>query len=228
MGKKKKRNRLFLVIAAVSVFAVILALIVFSGSPLTQEVTPGVKIGDEFVYDITSSWNSDDPNATIVDRYVQLNMTEWYKITVTDVNGSKVSIETIWRFTNETEIESTSTMDVNTGTAYPSNAFWAIYAANLEKNDRIRPSGSSRAIVNETETKDYTSGTREINVVSLTEQYYDADDPTYSTTWTEFMNTKFDKQTGMLVEFHDISFYTNPAQTMTIAWILEETNVWDV
>jgi len=228
MGKKRKRNQLFLVIAVLLVSAIILALIVFSGTPLTQEVTPGVKIGDVFIYDITSSWHSDDPNTTVGDYYVQLNTTEWYKITVTNVNGSNVSIETVWRFTNETEIESTSNMDVNTGIAYPHNAFWAIYAANLEKNDRIRPSGASRAVVNETETKDFTSGTREINVVSLTEQYYDADDPTYSTTWTEYMNTKFDKQTGMLVEFNDISFYTNPGQTTSISWILKETNVWEV
>ncbi|MFW9831502.1 MAG: hypothetical protein ACFFD8_06980 [Candidatus Thorarchaeota archaeon] len=226
--RKKKRNRLFLVIAVASILAIILALVIFSGSPFSQDVTPGVKVGDEFIYDITSSWNSDDPNATLVDYYVELNMTEWYKITVTDVNGTKVSIKTIWRFANETEIESNSNIDVKTGILYPSNSFWAIYASNLEKNDLIRPSGLTRAVVNETETKDFVSGIREINVVSLTEQYYDADDPTYSTTWTDYMNTKFDKETGILVEFHDISIYTNPGQIMTISWILKETNVWDV
>ena len=228
MMRNKKKYRLLIAISAVLVITVFLAVTIFLSSPLANEVLPGVKIGDEFTYDITSSWNSDDPNATVVNYYVQLNTTEWYKIAVTDVNGSKVSIETTWRFANETEIEQTSTMDVNTGVAYPYNAFWAIYAANLQKNDRIRPSGASRAIVNETETKEYTSGPREINVVSLTEQYYDADDPTYSTTWNEYMVTEFDKKTGMLVEFHDISIYSNPGQTMTVSWILIETNVWEV
>ena len=228
MMKKKNKYRLLIAISAVLVITVLLAVTIFLGSPLANEVTPGVRVGDEFIYDITSSWDSDDPNATVVDYYVQLNTTEYYKIAVTDVNGSKVSIKTIWRFANETEIEQKSTMDVNTGIAYPYNAFWAIYAANLQKNDRIRPSGASRAIVNETETKEYTSGLREINVVSLTEQYYDADDPTYSTTWNEYMVTEFDKQTGMLVEFHDISIFNNPSQTYTISWILLETNVWDI
>lgn len=228
MMKKKNKYRLLIAISAVLVITVLLAVTIFLGSPLANEVTPGVRVGDEFIYDITSSWDSDDPNATVVDYYVQLNTTEYYKIAITDVNGSKVSIKTTWRFANETEIEQTSTMDVNTGIAYPYNAFWAIYATNLQKNDRIRPSGASRAIVNETETKEYTSGLREINVVSLTEQYYDADDPTYSTTWNEYMVTEFDKQTGMLVEFHDISIYSNPGQTMTVSWILIETNVWEV
>ena len=227
MGKRK-RSRLILISVVAIILTVVSAVIIFVGSPSNQGVAPGVNVGDEFLYEIKSSWNSNDPNATLVDYYVQLNMTEWYKITVTDVNGSKVSINTVWRFKNETEIKSTSTMNVETGIAYPSNAFWAIYAANLQENDRIRPLGASQAVVNETETREYASGSREINIVSLTEQYYDADDPTYATTWTEYMNTKFDKQTGMLVEFHDISMYTNPAQTMTITWMLRETNVWNV
>ncbi len=227
MGKRK-RSRLIPIPVIAIILAVVLAVIVFVGSPSSQGVAAGVNVGDQFIYEIKSSWNSDDANATLVDYYVQLNMTEWYKITVTDVNDSKVSINTVWRFKNETEIESSSTMNVKTGIAFPSNAFWAIYAANLEENDRIRPLGASQAVVNETETREYASGPREINIVSLTEQYYDADDPTYATTWTEYMNTKFDRQTGMLVEFHDISIYTNPAQTMTITWILRETNVWDI
>ncbi len=227
MGKRK-RSRLIPIPVIAIILAVVLAVIVFVGSPSSQGIAAGVNVGDQFIYEIKSSWNSDDANATLVDYYVQLNMTEWYKITVTDVNDSKVSINTVWRFKNETEIESSSTMNVKTGIAFPSNAFWAIYAANLEENDRIRPLGASQAVVNETETREYASGPREINIVSLTEQYYDADDPTYATTWTEYMNTKFDRQTGMLVEFHDISIYTNPAQTMTITWILRETNVWDI
>lgn len=224
----KKRSRLLLFAAAALTLAIILVLIVFVGSPSNQQVTPGVKVGDEFIYDITGSWNSDDPNATLVEYFVELNMTEWFKITVTDVNGSKVSIDTIWRFANETEIKGTSTVNVETGIVYPTTAFWAIYASNLKENDRIRPAGPTSAVVNETITKTYPSGTREINVVSLSEIYYNADDPTYSTTWTDYMNTKFDKQTGVLVEFHNLSIYTNPEQTTTISWILKETNVWDV
>lgn len=225
---KRKRSRWLLLVAVVLIVVVVLAFIIFSGSPSSEEALPGVAVGDEFIYDIKTAWSSNDPNAILNEYYVQLNTTEWYKITITDVNGSTVSLSTVWRFTNGTEVEGTSTLNVKTGTAYPYNAFWGVYVANLEVNDRIRPSGATQAVVNDTTTRDYVSGTREINVVSLSEEYYDADDPTYSTTLTEHMNIKFDKQKGMLVEFHDISIYTKPSQTYTVSWILEETNVWDV
>jgi hypothetical protein len=227
MGKKKK-SRLLIVAAVTLILAVVLALIIFLGSTSSQAIVPGVKVGDEFIYDIKTAWSSNDSNATLDNYYVELNMTEWYKIAVTDVNGSKVTINTIWRFTNATEVDATSTLRVDTGIAYPTNAFWGIYAANLNVNERIRPLGVTHAIVNETIPRDYTSGTREINVIQLDEQYYDADDPFGNTTWTDFMNVKFDKQTGMLVEFHNISMFTNPSQTYTLSWILLETNVWDV
>jgi hypothetical protein len=224
----KKRSRLPLIAAVTLIVVIVLALIVFLGIQPNQGVVSGVQTGDEFVYDIKGFWSSNDPNATLIDYYVELNMTAWYKITITDVNNSKVSISTVWRFTNETEITGTSTVDVDTGIIFPSDAFWAIYAANLNANDRLRPSGGGPATINETATRDYTSGTRETNFVSLTLQYYDADDPTGTRTWTEIMSTKFDRQTGMLVEFRDISLFTNPSQTATIAWTLKESNVWAV
>ena len=225
----KKRSRLRLIVAVAVVIVIVLALVIFLVAQATpQGVVPGVKVGDEFVYDIKGFWSSTDPNATMTDYYVQLNMTDWYKITVTDVDGSKVSINTTWRFTNGTELTGTNSVDVDTGTVYPSTAFWAIYAANLKENDRARPTGASPAIVNETTTRDYASGARETNFVSLTQQLYDADDPTGTRTWTEIMNIKFDKQTGILVEFRDISLITNPSITTNIAWTLKESNVWDV
>jgi hypothetical protein len=224
----KKRSRLRLIVAVALVIVIVLALIIFLGAQATQGVVPGVKAGDEFVYDIKGFWSPTDPNTTMSDYFVQLNMTDSYTIMVTDVTGSEVSISTTWRFTNGTELTGTNTVDVDTGVVYPSDAFWAIYAANLKENDRARPSGVSQATINETETRDYTSGARETNFVSLTEQYYDADDPTGTRTWTEIMNTKFDKQTGILVEFRDISLYTNPSITTNIAWTLKDSNVWDV
>jgi hypothetical protein len=224
----KKRSRLPLIAAVALVIIIVLALIIFLGAQATQGVAPGVKAGDEFVYDIKGFWSSTDPNASITDYYVQLNMTDSYRITVINVTGSEVSISTTWRFTNGTELIGTNTVNVDTGTVYPSDSYWAIYAANLKENDRARPSGVSQAIVNETAPRDYASGARETNFVSLTEQYYDADDPTGTRTWTEIMNTKFDKQTGMLVEFRDISLFTNPSVTTNIAWTLKESNVWNV
>jgi len=223
----KKRSRRILFIAILLVVIIILAFVIFLGSESGQ-VVPGVEEGDEFIYDVKGFWGSNDPNVTLPENFLQLNMTEWYKITVTGVSDSQVSIDTTWRFTNETELKGTGTVNVETGIYYPTNGFYGVYAANLKTNDRLRPSGIDHSTINQTSTRDYASGTRETNTVSLILQYYDADDPSYSTTWTEYITIHFDRQTGMLVELRDINLYTNPQQTLTIVWKIKESNVWTV
>jgi hypothetical protein len=226
MGKKRSRRTLFIAITLVVI--VVLALVIFLVSQPSQVAVPGLKAGDVFIYDVMGFWSSDDPNATLPEAFLQLNMTEWYQITVTEVSGAEVSISTTWRFTNETELTGTGTVNVETGIHYPTEGFWAIYASNLKENDQLRPLGPDRSTINETVTRDYGDGTRETNRLSLVLEYYDADDPTGSTTWTEYSNIHFDRQTGMLVELRDISVYTNPQQTLTILWKLKESNVWTV
>ena len=220
----KKRTQAIL-IAIVLVVIIVLAFMIYVG---LQTGPAGVKEGDEFVYDIMGIWSTNDPNATIPEAFPQLNMTEWYKITVTGVSDAEVSINTTWRFTNGTELTGTGTVDVETGIYYPTEGFWAIYAANLRENDRLRPIGPDRSTINGTTTRDYVGGARETNRLSLVLQYYDADDPTYSTTLTEYMNVQFDRRTGMLVELLDMSVYTNPQLTLTVVWEIKSSNVWTV
>jgi hypothetical protein len=225
----KKRSRVILFLAIVLFIIIILAFIIFTnlGFQSAQVAVPGVTEGDVFTYDVMGLWSSTDPNATMPESFLQLNMTEWYRVTVTGVSGTEVSIDTTWRFTNGTELKGTGSVNVETGISY--GGFWAIYATNLNANDLVRPLGPDRSTVNETITREYgAGGTRETNRVSLVLQYYDADDPTFSTTWTEYSNTHFDRQTGMLVELRDINMYTNPQQTTTIVWKIKESNVWTI
>jgi hypothetical protein len=225
----KKRSRRILFIAILLVVIIILAFVIFLGSQSGQ-VVPGVKEGDEFIYDVKGFWSSSDPNATMQETFLQLNATEWFKVTVTGVSGSEVLINTTWRFTNKTELTGQGTVNVETGICYPTNGFYGIYAANLQVNDRLRPLGPDYSTVNQTSTRDYASGTRETNTVSLILSYYNADDADDSTisTWTEYINTHFDRQTGILVELRDTNMYTNPQQTLTIVWALKESNVWTI
>ena len=183
-------------------------------------------MGDEFVYDIRGFWSATDPSTQMPETFLQLNMTEAYRITVTKVSGPEVSIAAIWRFTNGTEFKGTGTINVATGMYSPTEGFWAIYGANFKANDRIRPLGIDRAYVNETINLNYPSGTREINRVSLIREYVDANDT--SSTWTEYISINFDKKTGMLVDLLDRSVYSSPQQTLTITWKLKESNVWTV
>jgi hypothetical protein len=228
MGKKRSRKILFIAITIILVVVIILAFVIFLGSQPVQ-IVPGVKEGDEFIYDVMGFWNSNDPNATLPEAFLQLNMTEWYQITVTGVSDAEVSINTTWRFNNGTELKGTGTVNVETGIYYPTEGFWAIYAANLKADDRLRPLGPDQSTINETTTRNYGAGsTRETNRVSLVLQYYDADDPTFSTTLTEYINTHFDRQTGMLVELRDISVYSKPQMTLIILWKIKDSNVWAV
>jgi hypothetical protein len=227
----KKRSRLILVLAIVSAIIIILAFIAFTqlGSQAAQDAVPGVNVGDTFTYDIRGYYSSNDPNATIPENFPQINMTEWFRIVVTEVSGSEVTINTTWRFSNETELNGINTIDVETGINNPIDGFWAIYASNLRANDRTRPNGPDQSTINATSPKEYSSGvTRETNTLSLVQNYYDADDPTYGTTLTEYMQADFDKQTGMLVQLSDISDYTNPGMRLALLWTLMDTNVWAV
>jgi hypothetical protein len=223
----KKRSRLPLIAAVVVIVVILVALVIFSGMQSGQGLTPGVKVGDEFIFDIIGS-SSASPNATVPETFYQINMTELYKVTVTDVNGTKVSIDTKWRFENGTEFDIAGYVKIDSGTVFPSNGFWPIYASNLKVDDMVRPV-MGQLTVNDTDTKEYASGvTREINTVSWTEELYDRDDPTGGTTLNKFTIIQFDRETGMLVQLTDIQIYNNPQLTLTTTWKLKESNVWAV
>ena len=226
----KKRSRVIL-LAILSVIIIIVAFVIFIylGSQSGPVAVSGVNAGDEFTYDIKGFWSSSDPDVTPSESFLQFNLTEWYKVTVTGVSDAEISINTTWRFNNGTELEGTGTVNVETGITYPTGGFWAIYTANLRAGDYVRPMGVDRSTINETTTRYYgAGGTRETNSILLILEYYDADDPTYSTTWTDYMNTYFDRQTGMLVELRDTNVYTNPQRTLTILWTIKDTNVWTI
>jgi hypothetical protein len=228
--KKRSRSRLILGLAVLTAVIIVLAFITYTylNAQSAHAAVPGVKAGDVFTYTIRGFYSSNDPNATMPENFLELNTTDWYRITVTNVSDAQVSIDTAWHFSNGTELDGSGYVNVETGINYPTQGFWAIYAANLKAGDNVRPNGPDRSTINETITKDYGATTRKTNHLSLVMQYYDANDPTYTKTWTEYMQTYFDQQTGILVQFSDISMYTNPTMTLTTTWTLKDTNVWTI
>ena len=224
MKQKRSRNLIYLAIAVI----VIVAFVIYTslGSQGETGVVPGVRVGDEFTYSINGFFSSNDPNATAPEGFMELNMTEWFKVLVTDVSDQDVTVSTTWRFTNGTELNATSSINVDTGIPYPTNGFYPIYAANLKANDYIRPHGPDRSTINETSNRQYASSTRQTNRRTISIPAYDENDP--SRTWIETPTIYFDKQTGMLVELRDVNVYTNPQMTLTVLWKLMDTNVWKV
>ena len=222
----KKRSRVVFLLIIVLFTILILAVIIFAnlGTQSAQMVS-GVTEGDVFTYDVKGLWKSNDPNATISDSLLQLNMTEWCRVTITNVSDPQISLHTVWQFKNGTEIEANGKMDIETGIS--SGGFWAIYAANLRANDRTRPLGIDQSTVNETITRDYgAGGTRETNRLLLTAQFYNINDPTRM--YIDYRTIQFDKQTGILVELRNEEAYNNPEMTEIILWKLTDSNVWTV
>jgi hypothetical protein len=222
---RKKRSRLILLVAVVLIIIVVVAAIILVNlGNQSSQLVAGVKVGDTFTYELEGLWEPNDPNATLSDNIVQLNMTEWYRVTVTNVSDPNISIHTVWRFKNGTEIEEDGKVDIETG--FSSGGFWAIYAANLDAGELTHPKGPDRVTINSTTTIEYPDGKREINSLMLVQQFYNIEDP--SRIYSDYRTIQFDKQTGILVEFRNDNVYNNPKMTETIWWKLVDSNVWTV
>ena len=214
---------------AIAITAVI-CIIAFSASfftrPPAKTYKAGVAAGDTFTYSIKGIATKIDVNATIPESTADLNSTEWYRVEITDVNDSKVYFNATWRFFNETEIQVSGKVDIETGMDN-SPDFWAIYASDLEVNDFARPLREVGDNINATLMRDYKDSFRETNYLSLPERMrYDADDP--SRTVTEYISIYFDKESGMLVELRDSMLYTNPEVLVIFEWKIIDSTVWTI
>jgi hypothetical protein len=227
MVKKLYITILIAVILCVIASAAILLNQPFSNQPPATTVVAGVAVGGTFTYDIKGLARVIDSNATIPENFFQLNMTKWYRVTITHVTNAEVSFNTTWRFSNGTEIEKTGKVNIETGKDN-SLDFWAIYASGLNAGEFARPFGTDRLAINATEERTYNDGERETNRVSLENQFYDADDPTLSRTYDDYLSIYFDKQTGMLVELVDVKLYSSPQIILTLQWKIIESNVWNI
>jgi hypothetical protein len=188
-------------------------------------VAPGVAAGNYFTYRIIGISDLIGENASSPASFSEINMTDWYRVTITSVSGSEVEFNTTWRFANGTEIERTGYVNVATGD--DNQVFWAIYPANLKLNDYVSPQGSDNTIVNDTETRTYASGTRQTNIMTLQNEFVDTSDPALRTC-DDYMYVHFDRATGMLVELRDMRVYSDPEVILTTEQVLIDSNVWTV
>ncbi|MCK5562699.1 hypothetical protein KAI30_00885, partial [Candidatus Bathyarchaeota archaeon] len=166
------------IIFCIIVFAAIFVNQPFVNQPPASTVVAGVAVGDTFTYSIRGFATKIDANATIPEGTSQLNMTEWFKVTITDVNNSKVYFSSIWRFLNGTEVQKTGKVNIETGIDN-SPDFWAIYASGLNAGDLARPIREGLSI-NATDPRTYKDGERETNYVSLERLRYDTEDPSHT------------------------------------------------
>jgi hypothetical protein len=214
-----------LVILAIATAAIVYATQTFLKSGVTN-VKVGVNVGDTFTYKLIGTSDLFSPDAVTPASLSEYNNTDYYQVTITGINGSIVSFDTVWQFTNGTAVQTSEWVDLSTGA--DNGDFWAIYASNLNVNNLLRSKGFDGLIVNSTDTQTYTSSTRQRNFWSIENVFTDINDPTGNTQQYNYMSVYFDKQTGMLIDLTNWQEYNNPQYTIIISWQLTNSTVWGV
>ncbi len=226
----KKRSNLKVYIAVTAVIVLVIAA--FAGIYLlnsgSKPVTVGVRVGDTFTYSIVGTSEFAEEGTNDTPGFDQYNQTDYFKITITDVTGTNVSMDSVWRFLNGTQLSYKQTLDIASGNKTDANGFWAIYPANLTAKDLLRPVGADGRIVNKTITQVYTSGNRDTNFWFINNQFYDSRDTSYGTLMYDYRNIYFDKVTGVLTSYDEYQVFNNPQMQEVISWRLVSTSVWDV
>jgi hypothetical protein len=222
-------NKLYIAIVLLTVLIVASSAIIYAMSTASvKPVKVGVNVGDTFTY-ILQGVSNLGIDATEPSWFMQYNNTDYYRVTITDVNVTSVTMDTTWKMLNGTETRLVQTIDLATGMKTDQLAgFWALYASNLNKGDLLRPRGFDGLIVNSTDTKTYADSTRQRNIWSLQNDFFDTTDPTFSTYRNEFTTVFFDKETGMLDTLTNVQQYNNPSMALIITWQLVSSSVWTV
>ncbi|MGA3061538.1 MAG: hypothetical protein ABSD92_14410 [Candidatus Bathyarchaeia archaeon] len=230
MAIKKKRlsSKALVAIILIVVLAIASAAIVYVATQSSSKPTePGVHVGDTFTYSLMGNSILFSQDASTPAYLSEYNETNYYKVIITGVNGLVVSFNTIWQFTNGTEIQNADTIDLSTGNY--SGDFWAIYPTNLNINNKLYPKEpNTELIVNNTGSQPYSSGNRTTDYWSIEKEFTDTNDPTHSTTMDNLIEVYFDKQTGMLDYLDNVLEYNNPEYNILITWQLTNSTAWGV
>ena len=221
MGKKRSWTVYLLVILVFTILIVTVIILTYSG---TENLTrlPGVSVGDTFTFDVSSFWSPSAANAVVPQGLLEINQTELFRVTITDVTDTMVTTFDVWLLENGTVRNSTGLVNVETG--YNSGGFWPVVAANLGKNDLLHPAGQNGITVDETIMREYPSGARETNHFTFN---YEGNDENYGYYIAE-SDYYFDRATGMLVELYDRSTFLSTNMQGAILWKIKESNVWVV
>ena len=197
------------------------------GIKLVQaQVTVGVSPGDMFEYNMYSVWSSDFSN-TPPAELVELNRTEWVRVTVTEISGSKINVHVTTHYRNGTEAEVDGFSDIDTGETTPSEVPPFI-SANLDSFDAINPSAPDPYYVNATLVRDYANSQRETNLLRFEETSVSSEVGEY----TRNSDYYFDKNTGVLVEYLFEFSYTGLSSMRYVklvssnVWVIPEFPVW--
>jgi hypothetical protein len=229
MYKKRSRKNLYFALILIVILAVSVAAIVYATQFSKPAAVPvGVHVGDTFTYKLTGESVLGSVDAVTPAYLSAYNDTDYYQITITGIVASNVSFNTVWRFTNGTEITTPQIMDIASGNKSDASGFWAIYPANLKVSDLLRPTGFDGIKVNATESQAYGATNRTRDFWQIENQFQDTNDPTGNTMRDDYIGVYFDQHTGMLTTLTNVQRYNNPQYNIIITWQLTSSNVWAV
>lgn len=201
-----------------------------------QTRTPGVSEGNSFKYlfffDANMS-NLDYLLPSMFDAVMeQAKSIDSMELTITKVQGSIISAQTVMQFKNGTRQTTTGTTDIATGQG---DFTMFLIAANLNANDLVYQ-GNTGERINGTITRTYPAGQRQVNYQSISMEY-NVTDEELSTFNIEGplqqTNTQviyWDKTTGSLVEM-SYQMTTRSQQTnadISIEVKLAQSNVYTI
>jgi len=157
---KKSHTKAYLALLLAIILIVAAGATAWAVLSVPKPPTVGVKAGDTFTYGIKGMVNLFAEDAVPTEGFDNYNQTDYFKVTVTDVTGTNVTTHSVWRFLNGTELTYDENFDVTTGKE--GLVFWAIYPADLNIGDLLRPNGYDETTVNNTYSRTYTSGGFEV------------------------------------------------------------------
>jgi hypothetical protein len=197
-----------------------LLLITVAGTVFAQTAIAGVTKGNTFDYDYNLLWESNDPKASPPAEYVDMNNTQWFRISIADVSAFLMRVETTLHLKNGTENTKTGSVNIDQQIIDVPFGFLLI-RANTSPNEKIYPAGDYAATINETVLRKYPNGERE------TSHYI-----TENTRENTYEKTEifFDRATGVAVESQYESRETSGSYVTTTKEIItiKSSNVWTV
>ena len=208
-------KNLKLVITCLLIFSVALSQAltqVFSSETLKAGVSPG----DNFVYTFNVYWNSPEPNQAPPTKITELNNTEWVKITVHEVTGPIVVMNTTTHFKNGTEINGQIWVNLLSGEG---SGFGYIIAPNLEANYLAYHMGMEKGysfLLKEELVRNYIFGKRTVLHALV--------DKTSSDEYVLISHDMyFDKETGVMLEWYvtQVPKYA-PTTSIMLSWKIIE------
>jgi hypothetical protein len=194
----------------------------FVGIVLGQNYSAGVSAGQELYYN--SAYFIDNPEGIefgLPGFTSDLNAS-WIRLRIESVVVNFVYGNVTFHFGNGTDVIREGWTNVRTGEPGLQVFPVAFFSANLNQGDKVYGSDALASLkestVNETILRGYASGTRETNHLTTNQ----TDQETYST----YVDSYFDKQTGITVENN----WKSEINSLKIwGWIrLVDTNVWAI